>query len=75
MPRNAPRSTRDAAAPAPSGTDRSDSRLMRVPAETYEVIQRWSKLHRRHMKQEIAVIVEEWDQLQQAKEAKTKKAV
>lgn len=40
---------------------RTDSRLMRVPVETYALIQSWADVERRNLNQQMAVIVEEWD--------------
>jgi hypothetical protein len=40
------------------------SRLMRVPHDTYELIQKWAQSERRHLNQQLAVIVEEWDRAQ-----------
>lgn len=46
------------------------TRLMRVPAETYDIIQRWAEKERRYMNQQLAVIVEEWDQAQKPRQRK-----
>lgn len=40
--------------------ERPASKLMRVPLETYALIAEWADKDRRHMNQELAVIVEEW---------------
>lgn len=53
---------------------RPPSRLMRVPLETYDLIAKWANDHRRHMNQQLAVIVEEWDDAEKAKEMKREKA-
>lgn len=44
--------------------DEPTTRLMRVPAETYDLIQKWADKERRYMNQQLAVIVEEWDAAQ-----------
>lgn len=53
---------------------RPPSRLMRVPLETYDLIARWADVHRRHMNQQLAVMVEEWDEAERQKELKREKA-
>lgn len=45
---------------------RPDSRIMRVPIETYELILKWSEAERRNLNQQLAVIVEEWDETRRA---------
>lgn len=64
MPRELPR------VPA-TMADRPPSRLMRVPMDTYELIQAWSEKHRRHMNQQLAVMVEDWDKIERAREKAT----
>lgn len=53
---------------------RPPSRLMRVPLETYDLIAKWADTHRRHMNQQLAVIVQEWDDAETLKEMKREKA-
>lgn len=48
---------------------RADSRIMRVPIETYELIQSWADIERRNLNQQMAVIVEEWDEMTRAARA------
>ena len=48
-----------ATSPAELDDDRPPSRLMRVPLETYEAIQKSAKNDRRHMNQQLAVLVQE----------------
>lgn len=50
--------------------DEPTSRLMRVPAETYDLIQKWAEKERRYMNQQLTVIVEEWDQAQRRRSSK-----
>lgn len=47
--------------PSRSAADEPTTRLMRVPAETYDIIARWAEKEKRYMNQQLAMIVEEWD--------------
>lgn len=53
--------------------EKPPSRLMRVPTDTYELIQKWAEKERRHMNQQLAVMVEEWDQAERAKAREAKR--
>lgn len=51
------------------------SRLMRIHPETYDLVAEWAEKERRHMNQQLAVIVEEWDRAERARQRESKRRV